>query len=165
MVVWWAHNGIWLDIICCQQSDVSVCVCLKMSLDLTVQKRNMRSNQRSSMTFRDYVQSKSSNQVGLPSFWTTSQVSSVQNPSLIPSYCVWNPLLDWIIRIPNILGSIIHYKHQSTGVLNHFPNGKHIQVILFHIASRASNLQRPRGYTIAYFGLEQAWLRLLERLF
>ena len=48
-----------------------------------------------------------------------SQLISVQNPSIIPLY--WLDYRDspyWIIIIPNILGSIIPYNHQPTGVLN-----------------------------------------------
>ena len=51
----------------------------------------------------------------------TCQLSSVQNPSIIPKKKGWFigiPLLDYYTRIPNILGSIIPHNHQPTGVLN-----------------------------------------------
>ena len=62
---------------------------------------------------------------GFPGSWdsTWRNMSSVQNPFLIPLYWLIK-MSTWIDIIPHMIGSIIPYNHQPTGVLNTAPMRK-----------------------------------------
>ena len=53
------------------------------------------------------------------------------------------PLLYWIIIIPNVLGSIIPYKHQPTGVLNTAHMSLPLFTYLIHFRTRKFLPRKP----------------------